>query len=137
MSYGPFDGYQWDRAKKNFAFLRLAEQEQRPFTLQELHEATGYSLATINKYRRRLWKAFLHPLPTGQFICNGLQQCSWEAFANLHAFLNRDLAMNQTPHLPTSTQEEQLQLAEEHPSRNGIRRRIAHLLRSLSEKVGG
>ena len=122
MSSVPYEGHQWRYAKKNYAFLRQAEQEQRAFTLQELHEATGYSLTTINKYRGRLWKAFLHPVPTDQFICKGLQQCSWEAFADLHAFLNRDLAMDPTPHLPTNTQEEQSQPSEERPSRNGIHR---------------
>lgn len=137
MSSVPYEGHQWSRAKKNYAFLRQAEQEQRAFTLQELQEATGYSRITINKYRGRLWKAFLHPLPTGQFICRGLHQYSWEAFADLHAFLNRNLVMDPTPHLPTNTQEEQSQPAEKHPSGSSIRRAVAHLLSILLEKVGG
>ncbi len=137
MSTLPYEGYQWSRAKKNYAFLRQAEQEQRPFTLQELHEATGYSLETINKYRPRLWKSFLQPLPTDQFICKGLQDCSWEAFADLHAFINRDLVIDHDPPLLTNEQEERPQEPGARPSESGIRQTVAHLLIVLSKKIGG
>ncbi len=131
----PYEGYQWSRAKKNYAFLRQAEQEQRPFTLQELHEATDYSLKTINKYRRRLWKPFLHQLPTGQFMCAGLQECTWEAFANLHAFLSRDLVIDHAP-IITNEDEEQPQHPVARSSGKSIRQTIAHVLMTLAETIG-
>lgn len=137
MSTVPYEGHQWSRARKNYAFLRQAEQERRPFTLQELHEATGYSLKTINKYRRRLWKPFLRPLSTGQFMCMGLQECSWEAFAELHAFLSRDLVIDYVPPLLTNEEEERPQLPEAHPSGSNARQVIAGFLMMLAEKIGG
>lgn len=80
----PYEGYRWRLVRKAYDFFRLVEQEQRLFTLHDLHQATGYSVKTIKSYLTKRWEAFLTKHPSGEFTCQGLLTCPWERFAQIH-----------------------------------------------------
>jgi hypothetical protein len=133
MSDSTYDGYRWRLVKKTYAFLRQAEQDQRPFTLQELQRETGYSLETIRAYQTKLWRTFLAKHPSGGWLCQGL--CPWEAFAKLHQQKRSPELMPFSP--PMSEEAARPQDAGEPPHPGVARHVLAGWLAALLRRIRG
>lgn len=132
MSNSTYDGYRWRYVKKTYAFLRQAEQDQRPFSLQELQRETGYSLETIRAYQTKLWRSFLAKHPSGGWLCQGL--CPWEAFAKLHQ-QKRSPELIFPPSSPTSEEAGRPQRTAVEPHSGLVPQIVARWLTALLHSI--
>lgn len=72
------------RIRKAYRFFCDAERDEKEFTLDEVAQATGWSIATVKSYRSKKWHFILRP-SNDNYTCEGVCSLSEDAFVRLHA----------------------------------------------------
>ncbi len=88
LSSNPQKGGQMPRKdqqiRKAYRFFCDAERRSINFTLQDVADATGWSLSTVDSYRTKKWH-FMLTENEGAYTCSNVASLSEDAFVRLHA----------------------------------------------------
>jgi hypothetical protein len=76
---------QHQRLQKAYDFFRKAETSGQQFTLEEIRQATGWSLTTIKAYRSKKWHWFLEEKQHHFRVLNQFRDFPEENFLRIHA----------------------------------------------------
>jgi hypothetical protein len=72
------------KIRKAYRFFCDAERRGRRFSLQDVANAAGWRIGTVESYKSKKWHFILNQTD-GDFECNGVLHLSEDAFVRLHA----------------------------------------------------
>jgi hypothetical protein len=73
-----------DKIIRAYRFFAEAERDKRIFTLEDVADASGWSIGTTRTYKTKKWHFFLKEVVDG-YICYGIGNVSQDAFIRIHA----------------------------------------------------
>jgi hypothetical protein len=78
---------QYSKLSRAYNFFKNAEDSKLQFTLENVSNATGWSIETVRSYRSKKWRSFVHEVEEdrNQFICRGFSTLHEDVFFQLHA----------------------------------------------------